>query len=203
MDAPANETYDARAFRIVVVGVGGVGKSCLTLQYISEKFVEEYDPTLEDSYRKHVNISGEECVLDIFDTAGQEDFSAVRDQYMRTGDGFLVVFSVTLRSSFDEIPAFHEHILQVKDVDNVPMVLVGNKADLVEERVVTTEEGRALAEKLGCKFFETSAKENKNVGYAFDAIVSEIKAYRAAEAEPATPEPKTKQKSKRRGCALF
>ena len=68
---------------------GGVGKSALTIQLIQNHFVDEYDPTIEDSYRKQVVIDGETCLLDILDTAGQEEYSAMRDQYMRTGEGKL------------------------------------------------------------------------------------------------------------------
>ena len=78
-------------FRIIA---GGVGKSALTIQLIQNHFVDEYDPTIEDSYRKQVVIDGETCLLDILDTAGQEEYSAMRDQYMRTGEGFLIVFAV-------------------------------------------------------------------------------------------------------------
>lgn len=72
-----------------------------------------------------MEVDGKDCVLDIFDTAGQEDFSAVRDQYMRTGDGFLCVYSITYAVSFKEIRGLHQHILRVKDTDKVPFVLVG------------------------------------------------------------------------------
>jgi len=74
-----------------------------------------YDPTIEDSYRKQVEIDQETCLLDILDTAGQEEFSAMRDQYMRTGQGFLCVYAITSRSSFEEISAFREQILRVKE----------------------------------------------------------------------------------------
>jgi len=146
---------------LVLVGVGGVGKSCITIQFISNQFVEDYDPTLEDSYRKQVGIDGAECILDIFDTAGQEDFAAVRDQYMRTGDGFICVYSITQQNSFDEAVQLHEHILRVKDEDRVPFVLVGNKCDLEEEREVTYEKGQTFANELKCPFLEASAKTRK------------------------------------------
>jgi len=71
-------------YKIVFIGTGAVGKSTLIIRFISDKFIEDYDPTLEDSYRKQFNVDGEECILDIFDTAGQENFAAVRDQYMKT-----------------------------------------------------------------------------------------------------------------------
>ena len=103
----------------------------MTIQLIQNHFIDEYDPTIEDSYRKQVTIDDETCLLDILDTAGQEEYSAMRDQYMRTGQGFILVYAITSRSSFDEIVTFKDQILRVKDKDRVPMVLVGNKCDLV------------------------------------------------------------------------
>jgi len=188
-------------YRIVLVGVGGVGKSCLTIQFIADRFVEDYDPTLEDSYRKQVTVDSEEFLLDIFDTAGQEDFSAVRDQYMRTGDGFLCVYSITLSNSFHEVATFHEHILQVKDLDRVPFVLVGNKCDQEPDRQVPRQQGEELAKKLSCKFMESSAKTKVNVHEAFHALVREIKEFKKS--QPAdTPSAPVVSKKKTK-CILF
>eukprot|EP00966_Prymnesium_polylepis_P196459 4552788-Prymnesium_polylepis.1 len=133
-------------YKLVIVGGGGVGKSALTIQLIQNHFIDEYDPTIEDSYRKQVTIDEETCLLDILDTAGQEEYSAMRDQvglacrakpcpsarnrsaalvrslcrqYMRTGQGFLCVYSITNRGTFEEISAFREQILRVKDADKV------------------------------------------------------------------------------------
>lgn len=162
-------------YKLVIVGGGGVGKSALTIQLIQNHFIDEYDPTIEDSYRKQVTIDDETCLLDILDTAGQEEYSAMRDQYMRTGQGFLCVYAVTSRSSFDEITAFREQILRVKDQDKVPMVLAGNKCDLADERQVTNAEGQDLAKSFACPFFETSAKARINVEEAFYDLVREIR----------------------------
>ncbi|KAM6225736.1 ras-related protein R-Ras2-like [Porphyrio hochstetteri] len=93
-DGPGQEKY-----RLVVVGRGGVGKSALTIQFIQSYFVMDYDPTIEDSYTKQCVIDERAARLDILDTAGQEEFGALREQYMRTGEGFLLVFSVTDRGS--------------------------------------------------------------------------------------------------------
>eukprot|EP01115_Flamella_aegyptia_P005861 TRINITY_DN2465_c0_g1_i2.p1 TRINITY_DN2465_c0_g1~~TRINITY_DN2465_c0_g1_i2.p1 ORF type:complete len:192 (-),score=62.21 TRINITY_DN2465_c0_g1_i2:211-786(-) len=183
-------------YKLVLVGLGGVGKSCLTIQFISNRFVDDYDPTLEDSYRKQVTVDGEDCVLDIFDTAGQEDFSAVRDQYMRTGDGFLCVYSITYAVSFNEVQTLHDHILRVKDTEKVPFVLVGNKCDLVSEREVPKEKGEELARELGCKFMECSAKTKINVTEAFHELVREIKRYKK-ENNLVENAPNTKKKSPR------
>jgi len=174
--------------KLVLVGLGGVGKSCLVIQFISQRFVEDYDPTLEDSYRKHVSVDGEDCILDIFDTAGQEDFSAVRDQYMRTSDGFLCAYSVTDPASFNEVQHLFDHILRVKDTDTVPFVLVGNKCDLDNARSITKEQGEQLAGELKCKFLETSAKKRLNVNEAFNELVREVKAWRKKNNINSTPQ---------------
>eukprot|EP01115_Flamella_aegyptia_P001920 TRINITY_DN131_c0_g2_i7.p1 TRINITY_DN131_c0_g2~~TRINITY_DN131_c0_g2_i7.p1 ORF type:complete len:145 (-),score=46.14 TRINITY_DN131_c0_g2_i7:123-515(-) len=99
----------------------------------------------------------------------------MRDQYMRSGQGFLTVFAITSRSSFDEITSFREQILRVKDEDKVPMVVAGNKCDLDDERQVPTSEGQDLAKSFGCPFFETSAKARINVEEAFYDLVREIR----------------------------
>ncbi|CAN8103011.1 unnamed protein product [Discula destructiva] len=166
-----------REYKLVVVGGGGVGKSCLTIQLIQSHFVDEYDPTIEDSYRKQCVIDDEVALLDVLDTAGQEEYSAMREQYMRTGEGFLLVYSITSRQSFDEITTFQQQILRVKDKDYFPMVVVGNKCDLEGEREVTRQEGEALARGFNCKFIETSAKSRINVDKAFYDIVREIRRY--------------------------
>jgi len=117
------------------------------------------------------------ALLDVLDTAGQEEYSAMREQYMRTGEGFLLVYSITSRESFEEITTFQQQILRVKDKDYFPMVVVGNKCDLEHERKVTYNEGKSLAESFGCKFLETSAKTTMNVEKAFYDTVREIRKY--------------------------
>jgi len=165
----------ATEYKLVIVGGGGVGKSALTIQLIQNHFIDEYDPTIEDSYRKQVTIDDETCLLDILDTAGQEEYSAMRDQYMRTGQGFLCVYAITSRTSFDEVSAFREQILRVKDADKVPLVICGNKCDLETERQVSKTEGQDLAKSFDCPFLETSAKARINVEEGFFALVREIR----------------------------
>lgn len=84
-------------------------------------------------------IDDEVALLDVLDTAGQEEYSAMREQYMRTGEGFLLVYSITSRQSFEEIVTFQQQILRVKDKDYFPIIVVGNKCDLEHERQVSTE----------------------------------------------------------------
>lgn len=183
-------------YKLVVVGGGGVGKSALTIQVIQNHFVEEYDPTIEDSYRKQVTIDEETCLLDILDTAGQEEYSAMRDQYMRSGQGFLCVYSITNRDSFEEISTFREQILRVKDAEKVPMVIVGNKSDLEEGRQVSQAEGKELAAAFGCPWMETSAKARIRCEDCFYELVREIR--------KTAPDPsRSKKKSQKKMCAIL
>jgi GTPase KRas protein len=176
-------------YKLVVVGDGGVGKSALTIQLIQNQFVEEYDPTIEDSYRKQVLIDGETCLLDILDTAGQEEYSAMRDQYMRTGEGFLLVFALNELKSFENIQHYREQIRRVKDNDDVPMVLVGNKCDLTQ-RATDQRTIQELSRSYGIPYEETSAKTRVGVDDAFHALVREIRKHREKQ--------KDKPKRKRR-----
>lgn len=176
--------------------------------------MEKYDPTIEDSYRKQVEVDGQQCMLEILDTAGtvrlgeisnpgkpnrhltlhirnKEQFTAMRDLYMKNGQGFVLVYSITAQSTFNDLQDLREQILRVKvmnhfqlsangksfitshsflspptpkqDTDDVPMVLVGNKCDLEDERVVGKELGKSLANQFNCAFMETSAKAKINV----------------------------------------
>merc|ERR1712054_192821 len=163
-----NKTSGMTEYKLVIVGGGGVGKSALTIQLIQNHFVDEYDPTIEDSYRKQVTIDNETSVLDILDTAGQEEYTAMRDQYMRKGHGFLFVYAITDRSSFDQLSLLRDQLLRVKDADHVPYVVVGNKSDLESERQITKTEG------------QESAKSAINVEEAFGALVREMRKDEAA-----------------------
>lgn len=181
-------------YKLVVLGDGGVGKTALTIQLCLNHFVETYDPTIEDSYRKQVVIDGFSCMLEVLDTAGQEEYTALRDQWIRDGEGFVLVYSISSRSSFTRLPRFHNQILRVKESAGasgspmanyggspgmynstsaleVPIMLVGNKSDRVTEREVSTQEGHALARELGCEFVEASAKNCVNVERAFFEVV--------------------------------
>lgn len=115
--------------KVIMVGSGGVGKSALTLQFMYDEFVEDYEPTKADSYRKNIVLGGKEMQIDILDTAGQEDYAAIRDNYFRSGEGFLCVFSITEREGFETTQDFRDQILRVKGADsatdNIPFILIG------------------------------------------------------------------------------
>nr|AAT39341.1 Ras-related protein RAP1 [Oikopleura dioica] len=177
-------------YKIVVLGSGGVGKSALTVQFVQNIFVEKYDPTIEDSYRKQIELDGQTCMLEILDTAGTEQFTAMRDLYMKVkpksrtlivkinfqnGQGFALVYSITSQSTLQDLNEIREQILRVKDAEDVPLILIGNKCDLEGERAVGREQGQALARSWGnVQFMETSAKSKINVREMFDDLVRQI-----------------------------
>lgn len=186
-------------YRIVVCGSGGVGKSAIVVRFIQGKFVETYDPTIEDSYRKTVDIDNQTRVLDVMDTAGQDEYSSLREQYLRVGQGFIVVYAVTATPSFDATDRFRKMILRCKEADEkaeIPMILAGNKIDMAAERKVTTEEGKKKAEQWKCGFFESSAKTTENIEQIFTEIVRRIDKWRETNSDDNTP------KKQRKGCTL-
>jgi len=157
---------------MVVLGGGGVGKSALTIQFTQNLFVTEYDPTIENSYRKQVALDDSYVMLDILDTAGQEEYSVMRGQYIRTGAGFILVYSVASKTSFQTVSELRKQILMIKERPDYPIILLGNKADLEEQdRRVTYQQGQELASSWECGYFETSAKTRLNVEESFDWLV--------------------------------
>lgn len=89
------------------------------MQFVQSIFVEKYDPTIEDSYRKQVEVDGTQCILEILDTAGTEQFTAMRDLYMKSGQGFLLVYSITSMVTLNDLEPLREQILRVKDSNSV------------------------------------------------------------------------------------
>lgn len=144
-------------------------------------------------------------MLEVLDTAGQEEYTALRDQWIRDGEGFVLVYSISSRSSFTRITRFHNQIQRVKESSSsspsypgsplsatgpqapVPIMLVGNKSDRVTEREVSTQEGHALARELGCEFVEASAKNYINVEKAFYDVVRQLRRQRMAHSSSKAP----------------
>ncbi|KAF2807514.1 ras-domain-containing protein [Mytilinidion resinicola] len=181
---PARSVPESKltTYKLVVLGDGGVGKTALTIQLCLNHFVETYDPTIEDSYPKQVQID-------------QQSY-----QWIRDGEGFVLVYSISSRSSFARVQDFHRQIQRVKESSLsgsptypssplstssngsgfglAPIMLVGNKCDRETEREVSTQEGSALARELGCNFLETSAKNCVNVEKAFYDVVRQLRRQR-------------------------
>lgn len=186
--------------KVIMVGSGGVGKSALTLQFMYDEFVEDYEPTKADSYRKKVVLDGEDVQIDILDTAGQEDYAAIRDNYFRSGEGFLLVFSITEHESFTATSEFREQILRVKEEEAIPLLLVGNKSDLEERRQVSADEAAQKASEWGVQYVETSAKTRANVDKVFFDLMREVCKKKMAESKDKNG--LSGKKKKKRCCIL-
>nr|ODN89545.1 Ras family, other [Cryptococcus depauperatus CBS 7841] len=212
-------------FKVTVLGDGGVGKTAITVQFTMSSFVETYDPTIEDCYRKQWVVDDQPCLLEVLDTAGQEEYTALRDQWIRDGEGFLIVYSITSRPTFERVERIVERVLRVKDeaslpysppytssfgqpmsptgpiASKVPIVIVGNKKDMFHSREVSTDEGAMLARALGCDFFEASAKTNSNVEAAFKCLVKRIKVSKSGGVVPSNLV--TGGKKKKQKCVVL
>jgi len=121
----STETGDVH--QLVVVGSGGVGKSCLTIRFLKDEFSNEYDPTIEENYRKSVIVDQVNATVNIIDTAGQQEYTALRDQHLKDGKGFLLVFALNDKNTFEEVRQLRDQIIKLKDTKRVPIVICGNK----------------------------------------------------------------------------
>ncbi|KAF2498744.1 kinase-like protein [Lophium mytilinum] len=167
---------------IVLLGAAGAGKSALVRSFTSGRFYHDYDPTIQDTACKPVTTRSLTTLLRIVDTAGQDEYAELRETSALDADGFVIVYSIEDRGSFDRVLGFIEDVQRVwawaqqqgrKEEGQHPrfLTIVGAKADLKGERCVRVEEGEKLAKSVGCQFLETSAKENWNVDVLFrDAV---------------------------------
>eukprot|EP01112_Ceratiomyxa_fruticulosa_P000182 TRINITY_DN10194_c0_g1_i1.p1 TRINITY_DN10194_c0_g1~~TRINITY_DN10194_c0_g1_i1.p1 ORF type:complete len:150 (-),score=8.17 TRINITY_DN10194_c0_g1_i1:53-502(-) len=127
----------ATEYKIAVVGAGGVGKSSLVVRFIQGSFIQKYEPTVEDSYRKMVEVDKKPYILNLYDTAGQESYSALREQYIKIAHGFILVFSLASQPSFHYATRTYDNIRTLsKETTDIPILFVENKVDLESERLV-------------------------------------------------------------------
>lgn len=176
---------------IAVIGGGSVGKTACVIRFIADKFDDSdvYEPTIEDTFRTDHKVDGRLVHLDILDTAGQEEFSGLKDGWIKDSEGFIIMFNLCDRASFDEAHALQEDVLRVtnRGQGKVPLILVGNKNDKVDDRCVSEAEGKAIAKQYGVRYIETSAKTGHQVTAAFEEL---IRAMRAQQEQEHQPKPK-------------
>ncbi|KAI0034935.1 small GTPase superfamily [Vararia minispora EC-137] len=185
------------SWRVAVLGDGGVGKTALAVQFTLNCFT--YDPTIEDAYRKQLVVDNRMCFVEVIDTAGQEEYATLRDQWVREGQGFILVYSIASRATFDRLEVFRQSMMRVKRQKPIFM-LVGNKADKHYEREVSRDEGVAMAREFGCEFMETSAKTAQNVERLFTTLVRMLRATKQAEHGPPAP---VKPEKKKQRCIIM
>ena len=160
--------------KITVLGKGVVGKSSLTYRFINYNAPQEHDPTIEDRYKSSLKIDGKDYEVEILDTAGEEDYQNMMDMWISFGEGFLLVFAINDPESFELLKGKHDRVLKGKHGAKCPILLVGNKQDLENERKVQHADAKALAESWGIEYIETSAKTNFNCKEAFEKLANDI-----------------------------
>jgi len=153
--------------RIITLGDSQVGKSSLIIRYIENKFSINYVTTMGfDIKNKQITLrDGTEAKLMIFDTAGQERFRSLAESYIKKANCALLVYDISQRDTFENIKKWMENIEEVGE--EMPIILIGNKSDLNDQRLVSFDEGKKKAEDYKCPFFETSCKTGDHVSECF------------------------------------
>ncbi|KAA6411785.1 MAG: Rheb small monomeric GTPase [Lasallia pustulata] len=165
----------AKQRKMAIVGSRSVGKSSLTVRFVDGHFVDSYYPTIENTFSKIITYKGQDYATEIVDTAGQDEYSILNSKHFIGIHGYMLVYSVASKQSFDMIRVIREKILNHLGANWVPLVIVGNKSDLkAEQRQVASDEGRMLAEEFKCAFTEASARLDDNVSKAFELMVGEV-----------------------------
>ncbi|KAK7696042.1 GTP-binding protein [Cerrena zonata] len=162
--------------KIAVLGSRSVGKSSLVIKFIEDNFVDSYYPTIENTFSKSINYNGVEYECDIIDTAGQDEYTILNSKHAIGIHGFVLVYSVTSRKSFEMIQIVYDKIINYCGINSIPCVIVGSKIDLQpsRSRQVNSNEGKELATQVHAAWVETSAKANTNVAQVFELCLGEI-----------------------------
>lgn len=171
---------DEILIKILIIGETAVGKSCLLLRFAEDKFNQDFLTTIGIDFKvRHMIIDDAKIKLQIWDTAGQEKFRTIAKGYFRGANGIIIVFDVTSRDTFNQCKTWMNSIKETM-TEPVDIVLVGNKCDMT--RVITEEEAQTLANEMGVKYFETSAKTGQNVENTFMELATMAK--RRKDADP-------------------
>lgn len=172
----SNKQYDY-LLKILLIGDEDVGKTAILFRFCDDAFNAGFISTIGIDFKiKTVEVNGKVVKLQIWDTAGQERFKTITNSYLRGAHGVMLVYSVTSRQSFESITAWKENLekIEVANINDIEMILVGNNCENTEERMVDHESGRALAEEIGLNFYEISAKNNINIEISFMTLVTQI-----------------------------
>jgi len=166
-------------FKILLIGDSSVGKSCILGRFCDNNFNNNFLSTIGVDFKlKNVELEDTIVKLQIWDTAGQERFRNITRSYYRGAHGIIFVYDITNQTSFSNINQFWLKEVERYSSENVYKILVGNKIDKQSDRVVPTEDGKALADSLGIEFVETSAKDSTNINETFEKIARFLKVKR-------------------------
>ena len=175
MDSSIESIGKEKRLRICVLGKTMVGKTCLINRFLNGKYQVEHDRTIEEQYSKYLKIKDEDCMLEITDTGGLDEYLSSLDIWINNSDGFLLVYSINDKDSFDGIKMRYENILKYKKSKKFCALVVGNKTDLEneelkEERKVNKEEVDKFCEENNLECIEVSAKNNDNINKIFQQL---------------------------------
>eukprot|EP01080_Neovahlkampfia_damariscottae_P004789 gene4789-8375_t len=184
---------------VSVMGSSGVGKSALSTRFLSDEFTVDHDPTVSDYYQSKIDIDSKSIGIQIIDTAGQDDFKSLWNQWMQESDGFVLCYDITDKDSLNYLTDICQTIWRNKEYElnqesmnpRFPIVIVGCKCDLEEKRELTKNEGKKVVESLIFMntpetevipyFLESSSKENINVKESFESVVRMVLQKRESE----------------------
>ncbi|MHA1381606.1 MAG: Rab family GTPase [Candidatus Helarchaeota archaeon] len=162
-----------KVYKIVMLGDEAVGKTSIIIQHVEKKFDESYKMTIgTDISAKLMEIDGYNIYMLIWDIGGQQKYKILRESYLKGAFGAILVFDVTNKSTYDHIFNWVDEATHI--CGNIPLVLVGNKIDLIKDRVITSDKGEELGKKIGANFFETSAKTGKNIDLVFKNLINKV-----------------------------
>ena len=168
------DVENAEFIKIMTLGNMKVGKTNFILKYTEDKFEESHISTIGLDFKiKKVQINNKHYQLLLFDTAGQERYKSIALNVIKDAHGILLMYDITDKATFDSIPDWIQSIKDLKG-DDFPLILLGNKIDLEEERNISKEEGQKFADKIGIQFFETSNKNGINIQEAGLALIKKI-----------------------------
>ncbi|GJE88078.1 Rab GTPase family protein [Phanerochaete sordida] len=177
-------------FKLLLIGDSGVGKSCLLLRFAEDAFTDSYLSTIGVDFKiRTIDLEGKTVKLQIWDTAGQERFRTIAAAYYRGAHGIIVVYDVTDNESYENVKGWLTEIDRYAS-EGVHKLLLGNKSDLTERRVVEHDAAKEFADQLGIPLLETSAKTSTGVEEAFIAMAKQIK-----ESVDENPEPSSNSKA--------
>ncbi|XP_046841552.1 ras-related protein Rab-3-like [Xenia sp. Carnegie-2017] len=169
----ADQNFDYM-FKLLIIGNSATGKTSLLFRYADDSFTSAFVSTVGIDFKvKTVFRNDKRVKLQIWDTAGQERYRTITTAYYRGAMGFILLYDITNEESFQDVQDWSTQI-KTYSWDNAQVILVGNKCDMKDERVVTKERGMELADQLSLEFFETSAKDNINVKEVFERLVDII-----------------------------
>ncbi|EDV28205.1 GTP-binding protein Rheb [Trichoplax sp. H2] len=160
--------------KLCVLGFRQVGKSSLIIQLVDNQFVASYDPTIGGSFEHTIKHRGIEYRTTIVDTAGQDEYAVLPQSYFMDIHGYILVYSITSNKSFEVVKDVREKLLDMTGTTHVPMILVGNKSDLHMERVISSEDGKKLANSWNATFVESTAKSHESAIQVFLGALEEI-----------------------------